>query len=757
MPLGATYNTGTVSVTNGSPNVTGTGTLFTAAVEQGDMLVVNGVIGIVNTVTDDTHIVLFDNWTGSTNATAAYRIYQSSWLRYDPALTQKSVRSLLSGLTAESIIFNVTGSSPDPSLGEDGQWALKFDSTGFTIWLRTGGAWVLQGTLSGSIIRFDIAQSLTGGQQAQAQSNLTSVAGFTVTLPNNYAYTALSGNSSAGAFIGIGRVAVEGGLAVADSTAFLVPGTVAGDLVLFSTSGKIVLGNQTNTTAGLVINTDGSVQHVASILTGAAPADNMIVGDGGWARYLIDFGGTTPEQLTTTAGGGFTSGGHAIMALGINHRYGGSAIVDGRQSVLIFSELTSATSSSNTNRNYVALQTYMQALAGDGGTNIAPRGAVFGGSTALVSAGGWMQDICGWEYDIGAGNSGAPPLHKVGIRVALFGGGVDLAQGTSYDAAISVTGGSGCVGWKNGLLFSDDSSAHGMNANGTLIATQGSFTVTNGIDISSYSYTGLAWHSPGFSVTGSGKIGVGASNDGSFVYVNAGGTAQNNTMRIWSGASGARGGLTIGRTSDELVTGVAGATNNYFTGSAAGDAAMLAINNLFIGAGNLSASFGLKIDTTNKVSFGSNVSIAGSSASTTTATGALVLTAGGLGVFGDINWGGAAATSYTPTITSTGGTGFTATATGAYKQFGKLVWVRMTITISAIGSPTGVMNATLPINASGASFATISLHGEIQASHKGVKGVLFASVGTASITLYDGTFPGTTGDVIVISGWYESV
>lgn len=71
------YGSGTtVSVTNGSSTVTGTGTLFVANVTIGDIFIVNadGVSYVVASITSDTVLVLTANYAGTTNAAAAYAI-----------------------------------------------------------------------------------------------------------------------------------------------------------------------------------------------------------------------------------------------------------------------------------------------------------------------------------------------------------------------------------------------------------------------------------------------------------------------------------------------------------------------------------------------------------------------------------------------------------------------------------------------------------------------------------------------------------
>ena len=58
--------TGTISVTNGSANVTGTGTLFTTEVKAGDKILIATVEYTVRSVTTNTALVLTANYAGTT-------------------------------------------------------------------------------------------------------------------------------------------------------------------------------------------------------------------------------------------------------------------------------------------------------------------------------------------------------------------------------------------------------------------------------------------------------------------------------------------------------------------------------------------------------------------------------------------------------------------------------------------------------------------------------------------------------------------
>src|ERR1051325_515767 len=72
------YSTGTISVTNGSPNVTGSGTAFNSGFIAPVRIVIGGVWYTVSTITDATHIVLSTNYAGSTASGLAFQAYKTA-------------------------------------------------------------------------------------------------------------------------------------------------------------------------------------------------------------------------------------------------------------------------------------------------------------------------------------------------------------------------------------------------------------------------------------------------------------------------------------------------------------------------------------------------------------------------------------------------------------------------------------------------------------------------------------------------------
>lgn len=114
---------------------------------------------------------------------------------------------------------------------------------------------------------------------------------------------------------------------------------------------------------------------------------------------------------------------------------------------------------------------------------------------------------------------------------------------------------------------------------------------------------------------------------------------------------------------------------------------------------------------------------------------------------------GTAWTSYTPTLTCTGGTLTTASATGRYKVIGKTTFVTINSTITTLGSCSTALLATLPNTAnSGAVLAGR----EFALTGKVVAGFITGSGTTVSMTFYDNTLPAANGYVVNVSGVYEN-
>src|SRR5215475_5332767 len=150
------YSVGTVSVKKGDTVIVGTGGPLwtsTANARAGDDIIIAGHIWPLSDVIDATHLAI-DPWPfDDVPAGTPYKILQRSPLRFAGGDAAADVMQLVGALNTAGLSFIVPigVAAPDPSLGEENQFAIQ-PST-FKIWLKTGGQWVFQGIFKGFQVR----------------------------------------------------------------------------------------------------------------------------------------------------------------------------------------------------------------------------------------------------------------------------------------------------------------------------------------------------------------------------------------------------------------------------------------------------------------------------------------------------------------------------------------------------------------------------------------------------------------------------
>jgi hypothetical protein len=152
-----TYQTGTVSVSNGGTVVTGVGGIWSGTnAKEGDFFARADGVALITEVTDTTHFKITP-WPGATVAGGAYTIHQNFVGRVVGVAAAQDVDKLVAALDKNGFIFFVgpDETAPDPSLGDDGQYGEQ-PSTGKR-WLKTGGVWVYQGQSAAIFSRYDLA------------------------------------------------------------------------------------------------------------------------------------------------------------------------------------------------------------------------------------------------------------------------------------------------------------------------------------------------------------------------------------------------------------------------------------------------------------------------------------------------------------------------------------------------------------------------------------------------------------------------
>ncbi len=129
---------------------------------------------------------------------------------------------------------------------------------------------------------------------------------------------------------------------------------------------------------------------------------------------------------------------------------------------------------------------------------------------------------------------------------------------------------------------------------------------------------------------------------------------------------------------------------------------------------------------------------------------------------GELSYPGSAWTPYTPTtLQPAAGSGYTFTGTFSSKLIGKTRFWRAQIVVTTNGTGSGAIYCSLPSTPSGSSTIQHIVNGSrtfvaaTTPDNKAVSAVLFGTNSIATVYLYDGTYPGVDGAIIVLGGEYE--
>lgn len=176
------------------------------------------------------------------------------------------------------------------------------------------------------------------------------------------------------------------------------------------------------------------------------------------------------------------------------------------------------------------------------------------------------------------------------------------------------------------------------------------------------------------------------------------------------------------------------------------------------GSGSIIELSGIKCEDWNQFNGGASLfpMMAAAAGGRITVAGEIVHT-GGLGgpvcndfsAISSLEWN----TAFVPVVTATAGTPTSPAATMRFRHEYQLVTFTATVTIGAIGTGSGALVFTLPINA--AAGDTWSVVGRDNAiTGKTVQGQI--SAGVCTFEFYDNTYPGNTGASITLSGSFRT-
>jgi hypothetical protein len=316
------YSTGTVSIAANATSVVGTGSNWSGQnAMSGDTLSVDGFGQIkINDTTDATHLAI-DAWPfGAVDAGTAYSIKKDSPLRFVGGQTMLEVDKLVSVLNTNGfyVFVGPTDTVPDPSLGDDNQYALQ--ATTGKIWQKVGGVWTFVGTFKGfgtpaawdsatAYVAFDVV-SFEGTSYVCIQANTNEEPSSGDSPPNAF-WTVLAAKGDA-ATVSVGTVTTGAGGSAAAVTNVGTSGDAVFDFTIpagegyggtSTTSLAIGTGSKAFTTQAGLAYTNGARVRASS----AADTTN-------WMEGLATYSGTTLTITVTKTNG---SGTHADWNLNV--------------------------------------------------------------------------------------------------------------------------------------------------------------------------------------------------------------------------------------------------------------------------------------------------------------------------------------------------------------------------------------------------------------------------------------------------------
>jgi hypothetical protein len=222
-----TYSTGTVSVAANATAIVGVGMDWTTKAVPGDTIQVTGFAPVKTIdVTDATHLAIAAWPFGTVAAGTTYTLFLDSPSRSGVTRTMQNVDTLIAAINSNGFYVAVppTAAAPDPSLGEENQYAIQA-GTG-KIWQRIGGAWVFVDALKG-FGSFSAWSSTT----AYTERDVASLNGTTYvcilantnqTPPNATYWMVLAAKGDTGATGATGPVALKPVAAWVTATAYII-------------------------------------------------------------------------------------------------------------------------------------------------------------------------------------------------------------------------------------------------------------------------------------------------------------------------------------------------------------------------------------------------------------------------------------------------------------------------------------------------------------------------------------------------------
>lgn len=257
-------------------------------------------------------------------------------------------------------------------------------------------------------------------------------------------------------------------------------------------------------------NTWSAPQYVSNFLQ-LNPAPGTAAGSHGLIvnqSFSGTAGGFAANQINVSSDTS-AMGANNLVALDVEDTFGGSTTTGGRAGIWVDLFLNGATSSANTNRNYVAADAQCIAQTGDGGTGTTSStsaGACFGffGLGKAQSGATNLENLTGEELNVEA-DAGSSVWAKSILQLSSEPN--DAVAGAGVDTMIWMYNQGGSPVTHKHAIYIDNNGGLGnwpISSSGDILATS-SGSITNGIDLNSATISGCSFKSPQFCITGGGE------------------------------------------------------------------------------------------------------------------------------------------------------------------------------------------------------------------------------------------------------------
>ena len=430
----SSYSTGTVTVSAGGTTVTGVSSVWSGTnVKPGDILQIGNFQSVISDVTDTTHLVI-PPWGGGAQAGVAYKIWQVSPQRFAGAQAMGTVNELVAALEVSGFFWfvDVGLTAPDPSYGDDGQWAYQ-PSTG-AYWLKTGGAWVASGSPAagyGGTSTTSLAIG-TGSKAFTTQSGLAYNGARVRATATSDVTKWLEGPATySGTTLTIGADKSNGSGTIASWT-FAIAGEPSNPSL---SNGHVFVGNASNIATDVAMSGDVTISNTGVTAIGAHKVTRAMQAQGS-ARSVSGVTGNAAADLADIQG--TTDQVLRVNGAGTALAFGAVDLTKTAAATLAFTTYTPAVASTGGSLTTVTINSASSVSLGGGLIFV-----TFDFTITTLGTGSGYLDItvptytsvvmcCAFELNNGAGMASATASSSTQIRLKLYNNGNTAAANARW-------------------------------------------------------------------------------------------------------------------------------------------------------------------------------------------------------------------------------------------------------------------------------------------------------------------------------------